>query len=198
VARCQRRGVYSATHLRLESSTESPAGYRRVADQVSGRRGPPPSYRAFAIFSFSILACFFTDSSLRVSAVAIVARLMPLPAMNRSFTISAGVQACRCRSNFLAMLLLGVDAGEPDSRIGRPCEPSESSRTLAARRGSRREIAPLGLHASPVPWHGIGSVVIDTTELAEGRGAVDRHGRPGGLPKKNRGVARVSWRSSSW
>lgn len=110
---------------------------------------PASSYLALETFSFSTLACFFTDSSLRVSEVAIVLRLMPLPAMIRSFPISAGVHACRCRSNFLAMLYLGIDAQEPDSRKGTPCEPRGSSRTLAGRLGSCREIASHVLRAKP-------------------------------------------------
>ncbi|MFT7486195.1 MAG: hypothetical protein ACI9F9_002050 [Candidatus Paceibacteria bacterium] len=83
----------------------------------------PSSYRALVIFNFSTLACFFTDSSLRVSEVAIVLRLMRLPAISLSCAISEGVQACRCRSNFLAMCSIGIDAQDPDSREGTPREP---------------------------------------------------------------------------
>ena len=135
-------------------ASQEKRGGHLLADLIcpsTGQRLPqaPSSYRALVIFSFSTLACFFTDSSLRVSEVAIFLRLMPLPAKSRSFPISVGVQACRCRSNLLAMSFLRIDVRDSDSRKGTPCEPRGSSRTLATRRGSRREIASHALRVKP-------------------------------------------------
>jgi hypothetical protein len=61
-----------------------------------------PPYRIFEIFSLSIFARTWIDSSLRVIALLMAFRLMPLVASRCSFCTSSVVQACRWRSKFPA------------------------------------------------------------------------------------------------
>jgi hypothetical protein len=60
--------------------------------------------RFLAMISLSILARTMIDSSLRVIDLLIALRLIPFSASWRSFWISAGVHAWRCRSNRSVMV----------------------------------------------------------------------------------------------
>jgi hypothetical protein len=69
-----------------------------------GNREDRKAQRNLAIVRPSSFARSLIDSSLRLSALAIVFSAMPLRARLWSFWISSLVQGCRCRSNLSAII----------------------------------------------------------------------------------------------